>query len=287
MSDRPCSGGRKNCTTTAAGVNRSENDMMRQIVRCLAGGAALLLALAANQAWAQSQYSPTDESTPTINGVDNNGETGTTASTPFAAAAANYNGGTLSEVIIQITGSATYNNLSFANPSTINGQNNLNTVTFNSLGTTIGITGINGGNNLSSYAGEYTGGTSVSAATTPGSTYSATPGNVTPSFSGTASANNAANLMIFTSGLPLFESPWYIGATAALNPVTGIYGTFTANTAGAPSPNYPETMFGTASSTAGATFHVEYEYSPVPESSTVGVIAGLGCLVALARRARA
>jgi hypothetical protein len=43
-------------------------------------------------------------------------------------------------------------------------------------------------------------------------------------------------------------------------------------------------MFG--QSQAGATFHIEYEYSPVPEASTIGLIAGLGCLVALVRRAR-
>jgi hypothetical protein len=41
------------------------------------------------------------------------------------------------------------------------------------------------------------------------------------------------------------------------------------------------------STLVGETFHIEYEYSPVPETSTCGVIAGLGCLIALARRLRA
>jgi hypothetical protein len=36
----------------------------------------------------------------------------------------------------------------------------------------------------------------------------------------------------------------------------------------------------------GATFHLEYEYSAVPEASIIGLVAGLGCLAALAGRAR-
>jgi hypothetical protein len=38
------------------------------------------------------------------------------------------------------------------------------------------------------------------------------------------------------------------------------------------------------STLVGETFHIEYEYSPVPEASTCGVIVGLGCLLALVRR---
>lgn len=36
----------------------------------------------------------------------------------------------------------------------------------------------------------------------------------------------------------------------------------------------------------GETYHIEWEYSPVPEASTCGLVAGLGCLVILVRRFR-
>ena len=49
-------------------------------------------------------------------------------------------------------------------------------------------------------------------------------------------------------------------------------------------PNFGSGLSG--ASTAGATFHIEYEYSPVPEGSIIGLVAGLGCLAALVRRGR-
>jgi hypothetical protein len=77
------------------------------------------------------------------------------------------------------------------------------------------------------------------------------------------------------------------GASALYNGLFPIPASFQLNNLPnlvTPLLNYNARPFGAPA--VGATFHLEYEYSPVPEASTIGLVAGLGCLTALVRRAR-
>jgi hypothetical protein len=77
------------------------------------------------------------------------------------------------------------------------------------------------------------------------------------------------------------------GASGLYNGLLPIPASFQANNPPSlvtPALNYNAPPFGAPD--VGATFHLEYEYSAVPEASTIGLVAGLGCLAALVGRAR-
>ena len=78
-----------------------------------------------------------------------------------------------------------------------------------------------------------------------------------------------------------------LGASALYNGLLPIPASFQVNNLPnlvTPALNYYAPPL--AAPDVGATFHLEYEYSAVPEASTIGLVAGLGCLAALVGRAR-
>jgi hypothetical protein len=234
--------------------------MKELIVRSLLGGAALVLALTSNQSMAQLPvYSldAIDYNVPLAVNVDNNLQT---SATICSVPQFNTSGGSLvlDDVIITLTGAATYNNLILNNIGSSGSFTTLNTDTV-----------ANGLPVLGSLTATVTGPSGSVIALSGQPTSPAYGNSLTPIYNTTS----------FTLSSGSFDLSGYDGTGAI--PVQ-----FTYELKG---PSGLVLNYASGTSTAGgtgSTFHIEYEYSPVPEASTVGLVAGLGCLVALFRRAR-
>ncbi|MGO8677612.1 MAG: choice-of-anchor E domain-containing protein [Limisphaerales bacterium] len=228
--------------------------MNKLIVRGLGAGTALALVLAANQSRAQDWTTPSADVTYTFNGVDNNLQNQPAAFVTLPQF--NPALGTLEEVQISFQGNAVFNGATFNNSGNAGAFTSLTAnvaATAPTLNTvTLNIAGPGG------YFNAPTSGTSDPYGTGGTITYPTSPINIT------ISSITPAVLSAYQG-----SGDVNIPLSAQLASLGG-----------------PVLSYASGTSQAGATFHIEYEYSAVPEASTIGLVAGLGCLVALFRRAR-
>jgi len=231
--------------------------MNKLIVRSLGAGTALALVLAASQSRAQNEYSPTDVNAATINELDSTTRSETVSVEQFNPALY----GTLDGVIITLTPSATYNSLYLNNSGVAGSFQQLATQVSASLTRYGPLTAQVYGPNIfpAAISAPANG---ITSASYGGANNFVSPGQIT------LTTTTELAPFIGTGSTPITTSFQLLS-----------YYNNVANSG-------PFLNYSSGQSDAGATFHIEYEYSPVPEASTIGLIAGLGCLVALVRRAR-
>ncbi len=235
--------------------------MRTAIVRSLLGGMAMGLVLAASQSKAQVV---TPDPTAPSSGAQY-GNVGTTLTTPINSSSFlqfNPSLGTLIEVELTLTENVTYTSLSVANTSG-------SAVNFPGFSTTATAT-VPGSYNVV-----------VTASSDPAGGISVANHSHSAQYTGTGTASQivyitSANQSVLNGFTAPNSNPSYMTLPVEFqlaNPIPG-----------ESPPNFGSGLSG--ASTAGATFHIEYEYSPVPEGSIIGLVAGLGCLAALVRRGR-
>lgn len=231
--------------------------MKKLVIRSLLGVAAAALVFATGEARAafQDVY---DTSLAT--------QTATTWSGTFSVPQFNSALGTLNEVEVWFTTAAT------ASPSLYNGNPFQATVVTSLSAGVNAYAAFNGGPNtlfqntpVALSVPPPAGGFTIA----PGATVNPIPGWTYPA------AATLTDYVTYNAGLGYFTG----NGNVTMN--TSVYGNSSANeTGGLFTPTW--------NTTAGETLEVQYDYtvSPVPEASAVGVMAGVGCLLALVRRMR-